>query len=63
MYLGVMLVLFGEVIFFRSYQLLLYAVIVMTAFTVFIILIEEPRLKRDFGEDYVAYRNQVPRWI
>ena len=26
-------------------------------------LVEEPGLTRRFGEDYVTYRNNVPRWI
>jgi protein-S-isoprenylcysteine O-methyltransferase Ste14 len=63
MYVGVMMILLGEVIFFRSTQLLFYTLFVMAAFTVFIIVIEEPRLKRDFGEEYLAYSKRVRRWI
>lgn len=63
MYVGVMLILFGEVIFFKSLSLLIYTLIVMAAFTLFIIYFEEPRLRKDFGEEYEAYAKRVRRWI
>jgi len=63
MYAGVMLVLIGEAIFFASFHLLIYAGFVFSAFTLFVIYFEEPRLKRDFGEEYAEYRKRVKRWI
>src|SRR5688572_21714278 len=49
MYVGAMLVLTGESIFWWSPWLLLYAAIVFIAFNLFIVLHEEPRLRREFG--------------
>lgn len=63
MYVGVMGILIGETIFFKNYTLLLYAVCIFIAFNLFIILREEPRLKRDFGDAYLAYCKRVRRWF
>ena len=62
MYIGVMMMLIAEAIFISSAYLLYYAGIVFIAFNVFIIFFEEPRLKRDFGDEYVAYSEKVGRW-
>src|SRR4030095_812987 len=52
MYLGVMVMLIGEAIFFQSGSLWTYLVLIFIIFNLFIILVEEPRLRRDFGNDY-----------
>ncbi|WP_316815414.1 isoprenylcysteine carboxylmethyltransferase family protein [Pedobacter nyackensis] len=63
MYIGVMLILIGETIFCNSLHLLLYSVFVFIAFNLFVIFREEPRLKKDFGEQYDNYKQRVKRWI
>lgn len=63
MYIGVMLLLMGEAIFWQSLVLAAYAGIVFLAFNLFIILHEEPRLKRDFGDEYERYFQKVRRWL
>lgn len=63
MYVGVMLILIGEALFFGSVYLWIYGVFVFTAFHVFILKKEEPRLRRDFGAEYDRYRKTVRRWI
>ncbi len=63
MYVGVMLVLIGEILFFQSFPLLLYSVIIFCSFHVFIVFREEPRLLRDFGEEYKLYTKSVRRWM
>lgn len=63
MYLGVMLALIGEAVFWQSLILAFYAAIVFAAFNLFIILHEEPRLRRDFGGEYEAYLQKVRRWL
>jgi protein-S-isoprenylcysteine O-methyltransferase Ste14 len=60
---GVMCVLFGEAIFFGSRPLFNWFAIFAAINLTFIPLLEEPDLKRRFGEDYVRYKNNVPRWI
>ena len=63
MYVGVVTILIGEALFFQSTSLWLYALFVFVGFHLFIILIEEPRLKKDFGEAYHTYCEKVRRWI
>ena len=63
MYIGVMIILVGEIIFFSSYNLGVYTLFILLAFSLFIILIEEPRLRRDFGNDYHEYCKRVRRWL
>lgn len=63
MYLGVILILIGEAIFFRSVELWSYALFIFIAFNIFIILVEEPRLRKDFGEEYTGYCKKVRRWL
>ena len=63
MYLGVITMLAGETIFFRSWVLLFYLFGVFILFNLFIKLIEEPRLKKDFGVQYTDYCKAVKMWV
>lgn len=63
MYLGALFVLLGHAALFSSLGLLLYAGAVFLAFHLFVVLYEEPRLARRFGERYHRYRRRVPRWL
>jgi len=63
MYVGVLLVLVGEVVLFASLVLLAYAVAVWLAFHLFVVGYEEPHLRRKFGREYVDYCERVPRWL
>jgi protein-S-isoprenylcysteine O-methyltransferase Ste14 len=62
MYNGVLAVLLGEAWLFRSAALLLYAAIFVLTVHLFVVLYEEPALRSQFGEQYLAYRRSVPRW-
>jgi len=63
MYIGVMLMLIAEAIFFRSVNLWIYAFVVFIGFNLFILLHEEPRLTRVFGAEYEQYCKNVRRWL
>jgi len=63
MYVGILLVILGQAWYFESTKILWYAAAVACAFNLFVILYEEPALRRQFGESYVQYSNTVPRWI
>lgn len=63
MYVGVTLILIGEAIFFQSVELWRYSLLIFIAFNLFIIFFEEPRLKKDFGEEYSRYCKKVRRWV
>jgi protein-S-isoprenylcysteine O-methyltransferase Ste14/pimeloyl-ACP methyl ester carboxylesterase len=63
MYVGVSLILWGWAIAFGSWALVLYALIVMVAFHVRVLVNEEPFLARTHGRRWDDYRARVPRWI
>jgi protein-S-isoprenylcysteine O-methyltransferase Ste14 len=63
MYVGAILIIFAEVIFYFSFWLALYGAGLWALLHTFMILFEEPQLKRRFGADYERYLSEVPRWI
>lgn len=63
MYIGVLTVILGWSILFRSWDVLLYGLVVSTSFHLFITRYEEPHLHDVFGVDYDAYRARVRRWL
>ena len=63
MYVGAMSILVGESIFWWSLPLTIYAAAIFLAFNLVIFLHEEPRLRREFGEEYDDYTRNVSRWI
>ena len=63
MYIGMLLILFGEAIFFESAGIFLYAIILWFSFHLFVVYYEEPALKKKFGGVYQEYFNSVHRWI
>jgi protein-S-isoprenylcysteine O-methyltransferase Ste14 len=63
MYLGVVTILIGWCVLWRSSALCIYAVVVVCVFQVRVLLAEEPWAARRFGKDWEAYRARVPRWL
>ncbi|TAK36465.1 MAG: isoprenylcysteine carboxylmethyltransferase family protein [Saprospiraceae bacterium] len=63
MYLSVIAVILGEIFFFNSTFLVVYAAVVFLAFHGFVMFYEEPYLRRTFGEEYDAYCKKVSRWL
>lgn len=63
MYVGVMPILLGEIVFTQSAYLFFYSIGAFVLFNVFIVNKEEPRFKKDFGKSYETYRKLVRRWI
>src|SRR2546425_10134751 len=63
MYLGVLLVVTAWALAFRSSAVLEYGAAVALAFHLFVILVEEPLLRRRFGAAYESYSRAVPRWL
>jgi protein-S-isoprenylcysteine O-methyltransferase Ste14 len=63
MYVGVVMSLVGESIFTKNIALCIYTAVVAIGFHLFVTRREEPRLRRDFGEEYIAYCNQARRWF
>jgi len=63
MYCGVLLIVGGWAWFFGSWGILLYACVLGLGFHLFVVLYEEPHLRRRFGESYERYCRAVRRWI
>jgi protein-S-isoprenylcysteine O-methyltransferase Ste14 len=63
MYLAVSTLIFAQALIFASAALIAYGMAVFTAFVLFVVFYEEPRLRADFPEDYPAYFANVPRWF
>ncbi len=63
MYVGVVLILLGESVLFASTTLLWYGLLAWVCFHLFIVLYEEPTLRRKCGISYEDYCKKVPRWI
>jgi protein-S-isoprenylcysteine O-methyltransferase Ste14 len=53
----------SEAAIFRSLYLMEYAALMLLVAHVFVVLYEEPTLRREFGVSYEEYRRKVPRWI
>jgi protein-S-isoprenylcysteine O-methyltransferase Ste14 len=62
MYLAVASLIVGQALLLGQAILLLYALAVGVTVTVFVRGYEEPTLASRFGEQYDAYRSEVPRW-
>lgn len=63
MYVGITSILLAEALFFRSWALAAYAGGVASMFQAFVLLYEEPVLRRLFGASYEEYCREVPRWL
>jgi protein-S-isoprenylcysteine O-methyltransferase Ste14 len=63
MILSVITIEAGEALLFDSWWLALLALAFFLLNTVYFILSEEPGLEKRFGQEYVEYKKNVPRWI
>ena len=62
-YVAVVAMLLGQGLLFGSSAVIVYAVAIALAFHTFVVLYEEPTLRRQFGDEYVAYCRRVRRWL
>jgi protein-S-isoprenylcysteine O-methyltransferase Ste14 len=60
---GVLAVLLGEALVFHSVPILAWFVVAFAINHVYFIAFEEPGLVERFGEEYLEYKKNVPRWI
>ncbi|MGD2172423.1 MAG: isoprenylcysteine carboxylmethyltransferase family protein [Gammaproteobacteria bacterium] len=63
MYLGMVAMLFGIAIYVGSFPFYLAAAIYLLVIDRFFCSCEESRLLDAFGDEYLAYKNRVRRWI
>jgi protein-S-isoprenylcysteine O-methyltransferase Ste14 len=60
---GVFALVLGEALFFRSTALFYWFLFVLVVNLIYIPFSEERGLTKRFGDDYLAYKKNVPRWI
>jgi protein-S-isoprenylcysteine O-methyltransferase Ste14 len=60
---GVFFVLLGEVVLAASLPLLVWFAVFVVVNAVYIPLVEEAGLVKRFGDDYLTYKQNVPRWV
>ena len=63
MYIGYVIGLLGLGLCFRSVSMVLFALVALLSIHIFVVLAEEPGLRRRFGTQYDEYCRAVPRWI
>jgi protein-S-isoprenylcysteine O-methyltransferase Ste14 len=62
-YIAVVSLVAGQALLLASRALLIYAALLALVFHVFVVLYEEPTLRRTYGAEYDEYCRRVPRWI
>lgn len=63
MYVAVLSLILGQGLLFGSVAVLEYGLAVWLGFIAFVLLYEEPTLRRTFGTEYDEFCTRVPRWI
>jgi protein-S-isoprenylcysteine O-methyltransferase Ste14 len=63
MYLGVVFSVFGQALLFDKLSYHFYAAGLWVVFHLVVIILEEPHLRKKYGDPYVRYCKVTPRWI
>lgn len=63
MILSVITIVAGEALLLGSVWMAVLAIVFCAINTVYFVFSEEPGLERRFGEEYLEYKRNVPRWI
>lgn len=60
---GLILILLGETLATASAPLFGWCIAFTTVNSIYIALVEEKALDEQFGEEYLIYKRNVPRWL
>jgi protein-S-isoprenylcysteine O-methyltransferase Ste14 len=63
MYVGVVTVIFGQAVLFRSAAVAVYGAAMFGLFHGVVTLVEEPHLRRRDPEKFARFEKEVPRWL
>ena len=63
MYLSEIILFLGLFLLLGHILLLLYPMVAFLIIHMFVVHVEEPELHRIFGQEYLRYTTDVPRWI
>jgi protein-S-isoprenylcysteine O-methyltransferase Ste14 len=62
MYIGAAMTLAGAALFYESLSIFIYSGVFFLITHLFVVLYEEPTLRRTFGDEYEAYCRRTTRW-
>lgn len=60
---GVLMIVLGEALIFSSLELFVLFILFFIVNHIYFVYSEEPGLIKRFGDDYIEYKKNVPRWI
>ena len=63
MYIGAGMTLAGAAVFYQSLSIFIYTGVFFLITHLFVVLYEEPTLRRTFGDEYEDYRRRTRRWM
>jgi protein-S-isoprenylcysteine O-methyltransferase Ste14 len=63
MYVAVIALILGQWLFFGSVRVVEYGIAVGVGFHLFVLIYEEPTLRKTYGPQYEEFCANVPRWI
>src|SRR5262249_32754827 len=63
MYVSVVTIILGQALLFADWRLIIYGAVFGLACHAFVLVYEEPTLRRKFGAQYEAFCVNVPRWM
>ena len=63
MIIGGLMIILGESLIFTSIELFILFAVIFIINHIYFVYSEEPELIKRFGEDYIEYKKNVPRWI
>jgi protein-S-isoprenylcysteine O-methyltransferase Ste14 len=63
MYVAVVMLILGQGLFFGSLRVIEYGIAVWVGFHLFVLIYEEPTLRKTYGPQYEEFCANVPRWI
>ena len=63
MYVAVLWLIFGQGLLFGSVRVLEYGIAVWVGFFLFVVIYEEPTLRKSYSREYEEFCAHVPRWI
>jgi len=63
MYVSVVAIILGQALLFGDWRLVVYGAVFWLACHAFVLVYEEPTLRRKFGAQYEGFCANVPRWF
>jgi protein-S-isoprenylcysteine O-methyltransferase Ste14 len=63
MYVAIVSLILGQALLLGDMHVLIYAILAWLVAHLFVLIYEEPTLRKSFGAEYETFCSHVPRWI